>query len=78
MAHERASVGEDVAVHATPLIALGIVFVVFLALRTWGGVDGLYGIRRGFAQWGAFVLAPARVGRRPSGLWRLILQPSAQ
>ncbi len=52
--------GPDAPVHATPLIALGIVFAVFLALRTWGGVDAKLGVRRGIWQWSAFVLA--RIG----------------
>jgi ferredoxin len=52
--------GPDAAVHATPLVALGVVFAVFLALRTWGGIESRLSIRRGFVQWGAFVLA--RVG----------------
>ncbi len=52
--------GDGVPVHATPLVALGIVFAVFLSLRVVGGTDTKMGIRRGFFQWGGFVLA--RIG----------------
>lgn len=52
--------GEGAQVHATPLVALGIVFAVFLLLRTWGHRENRMGIRRGFVQWVSFVLA--RVG----------------
>jgi len=53
--------GADVPVHATPLIALGTVFVVFLLLRTAGrGLETKLKIRRGFVQWTSFVLA--RIG----------------
>ncbi len=52
--------GPGVAIHATPLVALGIVFVVFLVLRVRGGLESRLGIRRGFVQWSSFVLA--RIG----------------
>lgn len=52
--------GPGVPIHATPLVALGVVFVVFLVLRVRGGLDARLGIRRGFVQWSSFVLA--RIG----------------
>jgi len=52
--------GPDVPIHKTPLVALGIVFVVFLVLRVRGGIDSRMGIRRGWVQWSSFVIA--RIG----------------
>lgn len=52
--------GPGARLHWTPLVALAIVFGVFLWLRVGGGTDSRMGIRRGLWQWGAFVLA--RVG----------------
>ncbi len=52
--------GPGVPIHKTPLVALGIVFVVFLLLRVRGGFDAKMGIRRGYVQWISFVLA--RIG----------------
>lgn len=52
--------GPDVPVHKTPLVALGVVFLVFLVLRVRGSIDGRLGVTRGWFQWGSFVLA--RIG----------------
>ncbi|MFQ5844781.1 MAG: 4Fe-4S binding protein [Planctomycetota bacterium] len=50
-------------VHATPLIALGIVFLVFFLLRNVGSLDVRLRIRRGLTQWLAFVAARLGVFR---------------
>ncbi len=47
----------DHGVHATPLIALGVVFVLFLVLRAVGDLDVKLGIRRWLTAWAAFVVA---------------------
>ena len=61
LAHARRyRFGADVPVHATPLVALGVVFAVFLVLRTWRHREHRLGIRRGWWQWVSFVLA--RIG----------------
>ncbi|MHC5051969.1 MAG: 4Fe-4S binding protein [Planctomycetota bacterium] len=47
----------DGPIHATPLVALGIVFLVFFVLRNVGSLDARLKIRRGLTQWIAFVVA---------------------
>jgi ferredoxin-type protein NapH len=59
---------KDVPVHETPLIALGLVFAIFLAIRVTGGVDKRMGIRRGFVQWSSFVLARIGVARAANAI----------
>lgn len=61
--------GPGTHVHAAPLVALSIVFVVFLALRTMGrGLESKLSIRRGFVQWTSFVLARLGVLRAANAL----------
>lgn len=57
---DRANEGEytfDGPIHAAPLVALGIVFLVFFVLRNVGSLDARLRIRRGLTQWMAFVVA---------------------
>ena len=53
----------DGPAHATPLIALGIVFVVFFLLRNVGARRAGIGLARGITQWATFVIARAGVLR---------------
>jgi ferredoxin-like protein FixX len=57
---DRANEGEytfDGPIHTAPLVALGIVFLVFFVLRNVGSLDARLKIRRGLTQWLAFVVA---------------------
>jgi ferredoxin len=63
---DRANEGEYTfggPIHAAPLVALGIVFLVFFVLRNVGSLDARLKIRRGLTQWLAFVVARLGVFR---------------
>jgi ferredoxin len=47
----------DRGVHAAPLLALGVVFALFLFLRVWRHPELRLGIARGLTGWAAFVIA---------------------
>jgi ferredoxin len=47
----------DRGVHVAPLVALGVVFALFLFLRLWRHPEVRLGIARGLTGWAAFVIA---------------------